>query len=120
MTSLKYSFLNGRNSDTSCCSLPESSKAVGNPDFMGQLLILILDTSTNATVESGRVGTSCYMCHRLTIFSFILVLFPTVWWGLGPLTTEQLSWVGGCVMGFTLYQDCLLRYDVLLVSQKMT
>ena len=53
------------------------------------------DTSTNLTVESSRVGTSWYMCHRPTTrFSFNLVLLPTVWSGQGPLTTQQLCWVG--------------------------
>ena len=35
-----------------------------------------------------------------SIFSLILVLSPTVWSDWDSFTTQQLSWVGRCGMGF--------------------
>ena len=53
------------------------------------------DTSSNSTVESGRVETGWLMCHRVTtrFFSFILVLFYLV--GSRPPydSTVELGWL---------------------------
>ena len=54
------------------------------------------DTSTNSTVESGRVGTSWYMCHRITtrIFPYSS-LIPDCLVGSRPPydSTVELGWL---------------------------